>query len=361
MRVADLERALIAVLVLEFRHLLIALPFHPGAGEVVLVFVLQAEDPVLGRRARPLPGDGLLVGGPAERDLIDRAHGGAVLVPIDEPVEAFPVPVWPNDLRRPVSVVDEGMDGLVCVLGAGEVELLPLAIAEGNSALVDAVPAPLHLLVLRPGGPRAANEDGLADRLHPGGVGLRELVADDGLVAPRGVAEDVRARVRPAEAKGRDAAIEAAKAGVNDLRVKVHGEGLGGQVRVHDVQVAVRRGGRDVDHHDALAQARDARTRLQVRDVALRAGLQERELALVHDRTERSNLNGVAERGARAVALGDGDRVGVDPCEAHGLLDDRLLGRPVGCCQAGTPAVLVRGCADEGTHALLLLLLVAIV
>mmetsp|Transcript_33817 Transcript_33817/g.78643 ORF Transcript_33817/g.78643 Transcript_33817/m.78643 type:complete len:357 (-) Transcript_33817:439-1509(-) len=115
-----------------------------------------------------------------------------------------------------------------------------------------------------------------------------------------------------------------------------------------------------VDHHDAFRETSNACTCLQMGNVALGAGLQYGELALVHDCHEGADLDGVTQRSPRAVALCDGNGVGVDARKSHGLLDDRLLRRPIGRRQAGTAAVLVRRRANEGADALLLFLLVAL-
>mmetsp|Transcript_61524 Transcript_61524/g.144073 ORF Transcript_61524/g.144073 Transcript_61524/m.144073 type:complete len:296 (+) Transcript_61524:833-1720(+) len=125
--------------------------------------------------------------------------------------------------------------------------------------------------------------------------------------------------------------------------------------------MAVWRCRAEVDHHDALRQTGDSGTSLQVGYIALRTGLQDWDLALMHHCHKRAYFNGISESSPGAVALCYGHSIWVDASEPHRLLDHCLLCWTVGSRQACTSAVLVGCCADERTNTLFFIALVALV
>mmetsp|Transcript_86468 Transcript_86468/g.201184 ORF Transcript_86468/g.201184 Transcript_86468/m.201184 type:complete len:366 (-) Transcript_86468:1236-2333(-) len=114
-------------------------------------------------------------------------------------------------------------------------------------------------------------------------------------------------------------------------------------MRVERPQVAVRQTHAVLGHEDALEQARGPCVGLQVADVALGTRVQDGPVAVVcllHT-SQGTDLNGISQRGAGAVALGCSDVVGHDACLPKRGLDAELLRRPVGRCHTGTAAVLI--------------------
>mmetsp|Transcript_131357 Transcript_131357/g.420279 ORF Transcript_131357/g.420279 Transcript_131357/m.420279 type:complete len:278 (+) Transcript_131357:1377-2210(+) len=165
-------------------------------------------------------------------------------------------------------------------------------------------------------------------------------------------APDVGAGIGAAEAEGRDPREVAVEAGVRGLCQEVHGEALHVQVRVDVVQVQVG-GATGVRHHQAaLQQARQTGATLQVPDVAFRTGGEQRRTPGLHDTSQSTNLDGVAQRGASAVALCDRDLARHHARLAHGVPDARLLRLAVRRRERGAAAVLVHGAARQACNLL---------
>mmetsp|Transcript_75355 Transcript_75355/g.233088 ORF Transcript_75355/g.233088 Transcript_75355/m.233088 type:complete len:446 (+) Transcript_75355:192-1529(+) len=201
--VTNLEGALVAVLTFHLLHLGVALKLPEGARHVELVLIFIAKDlKVSGLLLHLFPSDRLLVRRPSEGDLVYGARRHLVLASVDDPVHALAVPIRADDLRSLVRIVDEWVDRLVGVLRAGEVEPLVAGVPKGNRTGVDAVAGHFHGLVIVEPGPRAADEDILADVHHPWRVWLRHVELDDGLVAAGGIAVHVGSGVRSSEAEG---------------------------------------------------------------------------------------------------------------------------------------------------------------
>mmetsp|Transcript_56032 Transcript_56032/g.126293 ORF Transcript_56032/g.126293 Transcript_56032/m.126293 type:complete len:200 (+) Transcript_56032:668-1267(+) len=119
-------------------------------------------------------------------------------------------------------------------------------------------------------------------------------------------------------------------------------EGRVVQVGIQDPQMD-RRSAHVLDHyHDALVHGHGCRAALQVAEVGLAAGLHQglQPGHLDLHLSDSADLDGVAERGARAVALPDGRLRRNHPGLAHRTPDALLLRRPVGGRQAGTSAIL---------------------
>mmetsp|Transcript_91433 Transcript_91433/g.295843 ORF Transcript_91433/g.295843 Transcript_91433/m.295843 type:complete len:222 (+) Transcript_91433:245-910(+) len=122
-------------------------------------------------------------------------------------------------------------------------------------------------------------------------------------------------------------------------------------MRVQHHQVAVRCARGEVEHADALDEAGDACSRLQVADVRLRARLQDRLLSVfTQDSSQGSDLDGIAQRGARAVALRNSDHLRIQAALPHGVFDDGLLRGAVRRRHTGTSAILIDGAADQDGH-----------
>mmetsp|Transcript_12385 Transcript_12385/g.37329 ORF Transcript_12385/g.37329 Transcript_12385/m.37329 type:complete len:403 (-) Transcript_12385:229-1437(-) len=173
-------------------------------------------------------------------------------------------------------------------------------------------------------------------------------------------AQDLAARVGASDAEGRHAAVAAVLTPGCELRCEVDGVTLHGQMRIQDLQVLVWRRCRSEDHHDALCETGHAGRSLQVGHVTFRTCLQDGALTLGEDILQGANLDGVPQCGTRAVALRRGHLHRHQARHPHGVLAERCLRGPVGCCQARAPPVLVHRAADHAPEAVRVLDLVAV-
>ena len=159
-------------------------------------------------------------------------------------------------------------------------------------------------------------------------------------------------RVRPAEAEAAHA-CEASAATASpvaparrDLKRRVGGRKA--RVEVADVQmwrdVFALKGERDFD------KAGDPRSRFKVADIGLDGADVTTRAArppLAQDGAEGGELDGIAERRARAVRLDVTDSAGGDARLVQRLSDERLLRQPVRGRQPVAPPVLIDGRAAD--------------
>mmetsp|Transcript_79671 Transcript_79671/g.258077 ORF Transcript_79671/g.258077 Transcript_79671/m.258077 type:complete len:350 (-) Transcript_79671:1003-2052(-) len=164
---------------------------------------------------------------------------------------------------------------------------------------------------------------------------------------PQGPGVHVATRVGSAEAEGGAASIATVQAPFTNLRLEDPRVALHVHVGVQLPEVNVR-------WHAGVQKAQyqsehpgDTRTGLQVADVGLGRGVEQREFALLDDDCrDGAHLDGIAERGARAMALREAEVVRLQATKAHAVLEHGLLRRPAGGCEAGTLAVV----AGDGAH-----------
>mmetsp|Transcript_87744 Transcript_87744/g.256498 ORF Transcript_87744/g.256498 Transcript_87744/m.256498 type:complete len:599 (+) Transcript_87744:1318-3114(+) len=187
---------------------------------------------------------------------------------------------------------------------------------------------------------------------------------EPGLVAAgpvEGVAPELRAGVGAAEA-------EAVEAG--DVVVPVEVEGLLGEgawepfqldVLVQDRQVDRGGDGRVQQRHQRSQQAVRAGGGLLVAQVRLGARHRNRAIpSTSEDAPDRAHFDGVTKCGASPVVLVRRRVGGADVPVPHGRPHAELLRRAVGRREAGAPAVLVHGAADDAAEAVRVLDLVAV-
>mmetsp|Transcript_28691 Transcript_28691/g.72615 ORF Transcript_28691/g.72615 Transcript_28691/m.72615 type:complete len:685 (+) Transcript_28691:876-2930(+) len=173
-------------------------------------------------------------------------------------------------------------------------------------------------------------------------------------------APEVTARVRAADAKGRDARDAGAEAHVNvfaDEQRRVAGVL---DVGVDMPQVDIAGANRAIQHQDAFCDAADACACLHVAKVCFGARHDDRIFATVlHDVPQRTDLDGIAQRRAGAVALRDGDLARRQPSLHHRAPDACLLRRPVRRSHARAAPVLVDVAADDARQHQLRILILA--
>mmetsp|Transcript_63253 Transcript_63253/g.148552 ORF Transcript_63253/g.148552 Transcript_63253/m.148552 type:complete len:210 (+) Transcript_63253:469-1098(+) len=209
------------------------------------------------------------------------------------------------------------MDDLQLILGAGDLELFAQRLTEDNCAGVLPVPPAIHGLVGGEIVPGAAHVQRLPNVKCPRDRRCWEESLDGRLVALCGNAINVSSGVCAAESKRRHSTVQTAQAHIDVLAVKIDRIALDCQVRVDDVEMAIGRRSAKVDHHDAFGQSRDASTSLQVSDITLCAGLQDRNLALMHYSHQRPNFDRISQGSSRSVAFSNGDRVRIDASKPH--------------------------------------------
>mmetsp|Transcript_94873 Transcript_94873/g.267866 ORF Transcript_94873/g.267866 Transcript_94873/m.267866 type:complete len:258 (+) Transcript_94873:199-972(+) len=158
---------------------------------------------------------------------------------------------------------------------------------------------------------------------------------------------NIAAAVRAAEAEGGDTPDDAAQSNVSSLRLEIRGEARHVEVGIELPQMAVWRATRRPEHDEALHEACYTSSRFQVADVALRARLHKRRPSRPEHSAQRSHLDRVAERGARAVALRDGYVVRRQTRLPQRRQDARRLRGPIRGCQRRTFAVLVDARAHQ--------------
>mmetsp|Transcript_87675 Transcript_87675/g.253210 ORF Transcript_87675/g.253210 Transcript_87675/m.253210 type:complete len:474 (+) Transcript_87675:432-1853(+) len=398
---ADLEACLVHSLLPEGRHRL-QVPRRPRATDEVAT--LRRGEIVLRRKLRPgdLPRDRWRVV-PSETNAV--ARSGALPFPaaVDKPMSCDPLVVWTQDPRRRVGLVAGRVKGALLVAVDEQVEAFPRCVAEDDVALECAILLPLHLLRFRPTAPSA-------DDIHAVPVGLRgpQQVAEDvapsvaiaavviarevlshqramvllrrrvvgncdaaepahraqaprasdldvvdllgeGLGSVRRAAPEVGAAVRAAKAEGRHADDVTGAAAVRRLGGHEGREPVQVQVRAQRDEVVVRGSIAVGATQDALGEPGHACVGLGVTevDLARREGERRRSLPLrAEDAHQRAELDRVPQRSAGTMTLRRADHVRCDLRHPHGLLNDRLLGWTVGRRQAGAPAVLVQTGAD---------------
>mmetsp|Transcript_20038 Transcript_20038/g.62927 ORF Transcript_20038/g.62927 Transcript_20038/m.62927 type:complete len:637 (+) Transcript_20038:98-2008(+) len=254
-------------------------------------------------------------------------------------------------------VVEGALDKeFVAILRQVVVVALPLydaVLVEGDlpsagslSARVQASGLPLGNIVAVHGDFRRR---GLAQLLLEGHVGVLIGSTSGGHDVP---APGLGVRVRASKAEGGHAGVGAVLTQEQGLCQHLAGEPLHVQVRVLHSQVQVGRAltVRDLQH--TLEETTEAGTALAVGNVGL-GGCDDQGLLSgrgAHDLPEGADLDGIAQRSARAVALEAVNlRGGQVALPEHGV-QALLLGRAVGSRQTCTPAILVCLAPSEARH-----------
>mmetsp|Transcript_129494 Transcript_129494/g.276182 ORF Transcript_129494/g.276182 Transcript_129494/m.276182 type:complete len:263 (-) Transcript_129494:1724-2512(-) len=164
----------------------------------------------------------------------------------------------------------------------------------------------------------------------------------------RCMAPDIGASIRASETKGGHARQPAIVTEVHGFCLEVDWVAIDIQVWVENQEVAIRRTRAVLQHHDALDQACDAGSRLQVTDVGFGAGLQHRDVTVrAHDPPQSTHFDRVTQCGARAMALGDGDHIGREAALPHRVPDHLLLRWSVRGCHTSASSILVDTASDE--------------
>mmetsp|Transcript_87113 Transcript_87113/g.211370 ORF Transcript_87113/g.211370 Transcript_87113/m.211370 type:complete len:276 (+) Transcript_87113:1565-2392(+) len=114
------------------------------------------------------------------------------------------------------------------------------------------------------------------------------------------------------------------------------------QVGVQFAKMAVRCPSTCRTHHHALDDTSSACTSLQVTNVCLGTGLNDGHNAVLHDSTQGTNLDGVTQSCACAMAFSTRNLVCGQPSLVHGPTDAFLLSRTVRGSHAGTPSILIQ-------------------
>mmetsp|Transcript_116287 Transcript_116287/g.276409 ORF Transcript_116287/g.276409 Transcript_116287/m.276409 type:complete len:384 (+) Transcript_116287:128-1279(+) len=259
-----------------------------------------------------LPGEA-----PLQLDQVHGASTGAIFLAVDQPAGSLAPLVWPHR-RMPVARQSFArVQYLVRVLIHQQSEMLPACLTELDHRRILAEDLFLHLPHACEGIPRAGDVDLIA------GVGSWVPVVEDTIVeelsahhplarveelgsptSPDRPAPEVAPGVGAAEAEGGDTGDARLGAVVGELVGKVDWVAVGVHVRVQTPEVVVGRASAAVQQVDALQDACHASRGLEVPQVRLRRRVEDGKGPILHDHTQSTDLDGVSQSCARAVALG---------------------------------------------------------
>mmetsp|Transcript_141894 Transcript_141894/g.441135 ORF Transcript_141894/g.441135 Transcript_141894/m.441135 type:complete len:505 (+) Transcript_141894:604-2118(+) len=351
-----------AVVVGALLHLL-ALPGCPGPGHVVLAVKRPAVNLRrlgLGLVLDPLPRHTLVLSevpreAPLQLDAVDGScYRRTVTAAVEQPGLVAGVPVWATDVLRVVGKLGGRVYGLPPVPVQQDAEPLAARTAQGDGGGVLPLGQRLHLHRVRPGIPGA--DDGEAvPRVRPRcafvlyagvlgapqaqrmkGVNLRGREVTDHAAAP-----EVSPGIRATDPEGGHPGDARAYVRVLRLDDKERRVARELDVRVDALEVQVRGADASGQHQDALRNAANASTRFHVPKVRLGARDHHGVVPVLHDLPQRADLDGIAKRRSRAMALRNRDVVRAEPRLTHGVPDASRLRRSVGSRHAGAPPVLV--------------------